>query len=256
MKIKYDISVNLKTCCFALLILSGTSFSLYGQNTLLKPSIGYFVSTDIISQQPTGVYIHKTAEFLGVEISLSNGNYPVQHSVSSKYINKSVKGMISDFNAKYPLSKLFYVSKEINKLELSDTLHTDFINFDYSSNPLKLIWFHPIDTSETESELIAKFNELTIKIKSISIPAVIINNETHPSFYIRVKSIPTLGFTSIEKYDNELVDKLISKLSIIKDRLENEQIYEVNLPIENIINKASLFSVYISKNLTIKLISK
>jgi hypothetical protein len=51
----------------------------------------------------------------------------------------------------------------------------------------------------------------------------------------------------VKKYDNELVDKLISKTKHNKDRLENEQIYEVNLPIENIINKASLFSVYISK---------
>jgi hypothetical protein len=68
------------------------SFSLYGQNTLLKPSIGYFVSTDIISQQPTeNGYIKKTAEFWVLKFLLSNGNYPVQHSVSSKYINKSVK---------------------------------------------------------------------------------------------------------------------------------------------------------------------
>jgi hypothetical protein len=252
---KYNNSVNFKKCFLGFLILISISAKIYGQNKLLKPTINYTVNTNIISQQPTGTYIHKTADYFGIEISLYKGQYSVDNGISSSKIFESVKKMIIDFNLEYPSSKLFYSDEKINKLELSDTLHTNFLQIN-TLNPIKLIWYHQIDTLKNEAELILKFYDLTKKIKSIPIPSDNSNNTTKPIFSIYINPIPVLGITSIEKYDNELVNNLISKLSSIKEKLEREQVFETNLSAEVVITKASLFSIFLYKNMTLKLISK
>ena len=121
-------SLSLKYIGLNFFLLVATNI-VFGQNNLTKPTVNFFISTDIFAKPPTVLYIHKSAEYFGAEINYSTYPYfsDVPKEICSIKTRGSLRKTIIQTKKTFPNSLLYLSDTKFSSLEITDTITLDFV---------------------------------------------------------------------------------------------------------------------------------
>jgi hypothetical protein len=242
-----------KTVLFLQFII--TNIVVFGQNNLTTPSINCLISTDNFSKPPSGLYLHKPAEYFGTEINFLTYpyNFDVPKNICITQTLESLKATIVQTKKKFTNCIFFYSDAKFSNLEITDTLVLNFLELE-NNYKFKLYCLIPLDSTKNESKLIKTFDSISNEINSAPIPKYNNGNKEYQVYYRSITYMPTLAIKDIQHYNKYLGNKFIAETSALLNNLNKNQKLEIFYSSEITIQRASIFSFYISKNITAKVI--
>jgi hypothetical protein len=232
----------------------------YGQNVNDTPLINHIYSSNRLSQEPENIYIKRTAEFIGIKItySLKDWGYSSDSdgywtkSKSLKAVKAHLIKSIDSLNKEFPKSYIYFSNTGLVKEEYIDPINLAFITI-YANFYLDVYFLIETDTTKTEKELFNESSKIADILKSNAIPTEPYGNENRNKFRLKIDKYPILAIKDKATYNEILLKKIITKINMISNSLDEQQNFEIEINQKTNVQRASMFNLFFIKQYNLNL---